>query len=304
MTASSRSAACPRTAGETPCAASTATRPGRHLVDLLDEDRAAVLEIVAPRGRCARSGAGRTPARRTRLSARSTISMARSTPAQNDRGEASSTSRSPAAAPTAAAPARPRAARAAPRHPATTVPGRSSGAVGVSTIGPYHRERPARGERGRARRTPCRPPATPVAGELGALRAVHDVVARRHRSDVHASPRRRSAAASSGADGHVDTRPVPAHLARHDHVAGATPSARRRRRRRPRAPDGRAGPARDSGRRSARARTRSAATRTRGQRRRAARPLDAQRGARRSARGHVAAPTVPAERGRPGRRCR
>ena len=50
-----------------------------------------------PRGCCARSACARRPAAPWRSSARSTISMARSTPAQNERGPASSTCRGPRA---------------------------------------------------------------------------------------------------------------------------------------------------------------------------------------------------------------
>ena len=71
---SCRSRACSRTAGETPCAENTTIAPSRHLVGVVDEDRAALGRASRRRAGCARSAcarrrgrrAARAPARRPR----------------------------------------------------------------------------------------------------------------------------------------------------------------------------------------------------------------------------------------------
>ena len=83
-----------RTSGVTPCAASITTAPSGTSSSSSDEDRPHRLETLDDVRLC-------TIWRRTytggpnRTSARSTISMARSTPAQNERGAASRMSRGP-----------------------------------------------------------------------------------------------------------------------------------------------------------------------------------------------------------------
>ncbi len=69
-----------------------------HLVELVHEDGAPSAPDPRPRGGCARSAGGRTRAGRTTSRTRSTVWMARSTPAQKDRGPASITRRRPTAA--------------------------------------------------------------------------------------------------------------------------------------------------------------------------------------------------------------
>ena len=79
------------TALGTPCAENTTGRSVGQLVQFLDEHRAQRLAGARPRGGCGRSRGAHRPARRTSRCARSTIWMARSTPAQKPRGVASST---------------------------------------------------------------------------------------------------------------------------------------------------------------------------------------------------------------------
>ena len=88
-----RSSASRRTAGDTPCAEKITTAPGRHVRQLVDEHRALLRAGRRRRGGCARSRAARRPARRNTCSAMSTMSMARSTPAQKPRGAASAAMR-------------------------------------------------------------------------------------------------------------------------------------------------------------------------------------------------------------------
>ena len=83
-----------RTACDTPCALKIDRGAGRHLVELLDEHRALALAGRRRRTCCARPRGARRSARRSCASARSTISIARSTPAQKPRGLASRTSMS------------------------------------------------------------------------------------------------------------------------------------------------------------------------------------------------------------------
>ena len=110
-----------------------------------------------PRACCARSAGARRPgAPRSARSARSTISMARSTPAQNDRGAASSTCRGPAAAA--------QAASAGPGQPQRAQRGDAAGhharpqqrAVRGVRRRPGPRPRPAGRRRPAGRPTPCR----------------------------------------------------------------------------------------------------------------------------------------------------
>ena len=73
-----------RTAGETPCAEKITVAPGGHLVDVVDEHRAAALELVRRRGRCARSACARRPGRRA-ARARARRSRSRASPRRTTR---------------------------------------------------------------------------------------------------------------------------------------------------------------------------------------------------------------------------
>ena len=155
ITSSRRSCAVLLTAGDTPCAEKTTVAPVGNLVELLDEDCASPFEIrddvlvvhdllahVDGRPRCA--------------SASSTISIARSTPAQNERGLASSTWRGPIAC----GPFVERAARAAKAAQAVSARDERArveeAAVGDVDDDAHDRERPPVGGRPRATPTPCR----------------------------------------------------------------------------------------------------------------------------------------------------
>ena len=86
ITSSSRAAACSRTAGETPWAEKITVAPVGHLVDARRRRPRRGARARRRRGRCGRSACARRPARRACSSARSTISTARVTPAQDARG--------------------------------------------------------------------------------------------------------------------------------------------------------------------------------------------------------------------------
>lgn len=106
-TCSPRSSAPARTAGETPCAENTTTAPGGGGSGISSRSST----NTAPRSRnsatttvlctiCLRTYTGPSATSSTRL----TVSIARSTPAQNDRGDANSTVTSPEAYPCATGP--------------------------------------------------------------------------------------------------------------------------------------------------------------------------------------------------------
>ena len=76
------------TALGTPCAENTTSPSLGHLVQLLDEHRTQRRAARRPRGGCGRSRGAHRPARRSGAGASSTMSIARSTPAQKPRGPA------------------------------------------------------------------------------------------------------------------------------------------------------------------------------------------------------------------------
>ena len=147
----------------------------RHLVELINEDRAPAPRARRRRGSCARSACARRPARPCRSSTRSTISMARSTPAQNERGPASRIWRCPAApAQRASAGPAARSERSA-ASPPPSAPGRSSGRSGVSETARTTATGGRSAACGQRLRTPC-PRASATGGEPGPLGSVHQVV--------------------------------------------------------------------------------------------------------------------------------
>ena len=180
----------------------------------------------APRARCARSGAARTPGRRSGSSARSTMSIARSTPAQNERGSASSTVRSPVAASQSrsAGAARRRARRAT--TPRTGGAGPRERALRGVDDRADHRERPTGGGGREPRGLHVdgeRPAgARRLAGGTGDQRGAGE-----HRPDVHGEPEPAQGRRERHRRGHGD-RPVgPADLVGHHDVARPQPGCER-----------------------------------------------------------------------------
>ena len=169
------------------------------------------------------------------------MSIARSTPAQNERGAASSTRRGPAQV----GPLPQRRTDAA-QHPqrADAPAGRWPGArTGVSRCrrrpGRRRSGPPGRAARARSRPTPCRRRARRWRRAARAACAADDVVGADDRAGVHAQPERDAARPTSGAArAQHGAAVLVADLARDDDVArraASGPARRRRRRRRPRA---------------------------------------------------------------------
>ncbi len=195
-----RRAASARTAGETPCAENTTHAPSgtsdsSSTNTAPRRSRSATTWVLCTI--CLRTYTGAPRWSRTF----STISMARSTPAQNDLGPASSTRRGPAAAAHRASTGlAARRLRSAARPP-VTIPGRSNGRAGVSDT---------------ARSTATgRSPAAAASGADSMSASSAPLAASRRRLGPPASrstvitgpvltrsPARRSSPASNGATGH------------------------------------------------------------------------------------------------------
>ena len=231
MTFSPRRSASLATAGATPCAENTTAAVELSGTSSSSSTNTAPRAAARRRrGRCARSGGGRRPGAGNAATPRSTMSIARSTPAQNERGPASSTVRGPAGSAHSRS-SRADAGAACAARSRRTAPCAARRAARAPCRRPPGRPRSGRAPRARTARTIVADSMSTASAPLAASRsrsaARDDVVGAHDRPGVYPSGRgaqfghQRCRAAQHG------SRRVVADLGRHDDVARpAAPGSR------------------------------------------------------------------------------